>query len=234
MVVALTALVVALSGTALAATSMGNGDQLIKPNSLSGDRLRNHTVTGRQIDLSRLGQVPSAVHAVHAAQAVNAARANNAANAAKLAGLLPSSVVQGGGRVFHAHAILTGAKQIVTIPEIGALDGFYFFDRTLGENVVVLDLTGGKNETGHAVDEVTLDGSDGDTDLVRAAQFPAGASWNDFQFGNPGVHIGLSTPRVFVVQFGWGSGASAHVVTLTCSLFSVTGGGDLALQGTAS
>jgi hypothetical protein len=123
MAIALTALVVALSGTALAATSMMSGDKLIKPNSLSGDRLRRHTVTGQQIALTRLGQVP------------NARRADQAANASKLAGLPPSSFVQGGGHVFSAHAILTSAHQtrIATIPGIGELDGAYFFDGTLGK-----------------------------------------------------------------------------------------------------
>jgi hypothetical protein len=224
MAVAVTALVVALSGTAIAATSMMDGDKLIKPNSLSGDRLRNHTVTRQQIDLSRLGQVPSAT------------RANNAANALKLAGLPPSSFVQGGGHVFNAHTILTSSQErrIATIPGIGELDGSYFFDGTFGENVVSLDLTGGTNHTGHVVDEVTWDALDGDTNGVVASRTAAGKSWTTFEFGNPGTHIGLTAPRVIVVQFAWGSGASAHVVTLTFSLFSVTGGGDIALQGAAS
>jgi hypothetical protein len=224
MVVALTALVVALSGTAVAATSMGNGDNLIKPNSLSGDRLRHHALTGQQIDLSQLGQVPSA------------RRADNAANASKLAGLLPSSFVQGGGQAFKAHTILTSSqkKRIATIPGIGALNGSYFFDHNLGEHAVSLGLTGGTNQTGHAVDEVTWDGLDGDTNGVVAGRTAAGAAWNTFEFGEPATHIGLTAPRVLVVQFASGSGASTHVVTLTVSLFSVTGGADLILQGTAS
>jgi hypothetical protein len=221
--VALTALVVALSGTAVAATSMGDGDKLIKPNSLSGNRLRDHSVTGQQINLSRLGKVPSAI------------RADNAVNAGRLAGLLPGSFVQGGGHVFSAHMVLTTSqeKQITTIPGIGELDGSYFFDGTLGENVVSLDLTGGKNETGHVVDEVTLEETDGGSS-VFTSHTAAGASWTAFEFGNPSTHIIVSTSRVAVVQFAWGSGASARVVSLTFSLFSVTGGADLILQGAAS
>jgi hypothetical protein len=57
------ALVVATSGTAFAAGQLVNGDSLIKRNSLSGDRLRNDTITGKQIKLSSLGQVPSAKNA---------------------------------------------------------------------------------------------------------------------------------------------------------------------------
>lgn len=59
MVVALIALVVALGGTAVAA-GLVNGDSLISQHSLSGNRLRNHTLTGKQINLRKLGTVPSA------------------------------------------------------------------------------------------------------------------------------------------------------------------------------
>lgn len=63
MVVAVTALVVATSGTAVAASQLVNGDHLIRKNSLSGNRLRNHTLTGLQIRLSELGTVPNAKNA---------------------------------------------------------------------------------------------------------------------------------------------------------------------------
>jgi hypothetical protein len=62
MVVAMLALVVALTGTAYAA-GLVNGDKLIKKNSLSGNRLRNHTITGTQVNLNQLGKVPSAKNA---------------------------------------------------------------------------------------------------------------------------------------------------------------------------
>jgi hypothetical protein len=68
MAVAIVALVVAASGTAVAASKLVSGDSLIKKDSLSGNRLRKATVTGRQIKLSSLGQVPSAKHAVNADQ----------------------------------------------------------------------------------------------------------------------------------------------------------------------
>jgi hypothetical protein len=68
MVVAIIALVVAASGTAVAASRLVNGDSLIKRNSLSGNRLHNATVTGKQIKLSSLGQVPSAKTAANAAE----------------------------------------------------------------------------------------------------------------------------------------------------------------------
>lgn len=51
---------IALGGTAFAAVS---GDSLIKKNSLSGNRLKNHTVTGTQVNLGKLGTVPTATNA---------------------------------------------------------------------------------------------------------------------------------------------------------------------------
>jgi hypothetical protein len=80
-VVAMTALVVAASGTAVAATSLVNGDKLIKKHSLSGNRLRNHTLTGTQINLNKLGKVPSAKNADHATSATSATTATSAVSA---------------------------------------------------------------------------------------------------------------------------------------------------------
>lgn len=63
MVVAVIALVVAATGTAVAAGEHVDGDSLIKTGSLSGNRLRDHTLTGLQIKLSKLGRVPIAKNA---------------------------------------------------------------------------------------------------------------------------------------------------------------------------
>lgn len=70
-VVATVALIVALGGTAFARplaqlASLVSGDSIIKKQSLSGNRLRNHTLTGTQINLSKLGTVPNANHANNA------------------------------------------------------------------------------------------------------------------------------------------------------------------------
>ncbi len=62
-VIGVIALVVATSGTAFAAGQLVNGDSLIKKNSLSGDRLRDGSITGKQIKLSSLGPVPTAKNA---------------------------------------------------------------------------------------------------------------------------------------------------------------------------
>ncbi len=78
MVVAILALVVAASGTAVAATKLVNGDSLIKKNSLSGNRLRNRSVTGAKIKVGSFGTVPSATHATSADTATSATNATNA------------------------------------------------------------------------------------------------------------------------------------------------------------
>jgi hypothetical protein len=80
--VAIVALVMAMTGTAVAATSMSSGDKVIKKHTLSGNRLRNHTLTGTQLNLKSLGTVPKAQTAVTA----NSAKVAGTANSAKVAG----------------------------------------------------------------------------------------------------------------------------------------------------
>jgi hypothetical protein len=99
MMVALLALVVALGGTAFAA-ALVTGDKLIKKGSLSGNRLRRHTITGTQVNLRKLGKVPSAkqadsaTSATSAAHATNATNASDATNSGELGGVAASSYVQ--------------------------------------------------------------------------------------------------------------------------------------------
>ncbi len=77
LVVAIVALIVALGGTAIAASKLVSGDKLIKKHSLSGNRLKNHTLTGTQIKVSSLPKVPSAAHADSAGVASSAGTATN-------------------------------------------------------------------------------------------------------------------------------------------------------------
>lgn len=88
MVVALAALVAALGGTAYAVSQI-NG-KLIKKNSLPSNRIKRHSITGGQMNLRKLGKVPSAASSDHAALADSAGiagtanlakNANNADNA---------------------------------------------------------------------------------------------------------------------------------------------------------
>jgi hypothetical protein len=99
MLVAIVALVVAASGTAVAASKLVSGNSLIKKNSLSGNRLKNRSVTGAKIVVGSLGTVPSAAHASTADSATNATNATNAGSAqiAKLTYVTATFAVPGDG-----------------------------------------------------------------------------------------------------------------------------------------
>jgi hypothetical protein len=68
MVVALTALVVALAGTAYAAQTINGG--AIKKQTIGGGKLKKKTLTGFQINTNKLGVVPAAKRAAHTYWAV--------------------------------------------------------------------------------------------------------------------------------------------------------------------
>jgi hypothetical protein len=97
MLVALAALVLALGGTAVAKFGPFKGDKIIKKRSLSGNRLKNHTLTGNQIKLSTLGKVPSA------GSADNATSAGNASNL----GGTPAAAFQRAGDIMTAGVSVT-------------------------------------------------------------------------------------------------------------------------------
>ena len=97
MVVALTALVVSLAGTAYAAQSINGGS--IKKQTIGGGKLKHKTLTGYQINTNKLGIVPSAKRAAHTYWAVvnNPAGPGNAVLArASDAGM---TATEGGGAV---------------------------------------------------------------------------------------------------------------------------------------
>jgi hypothetical protein len=97
MVVALTALVVALAGTAYAAQTINGGS--IKKQTIGGGKLKHKTLTGFQINTNKLGTVPGARRATHTYWAV----VNNPGNPgnATLARASDSTVTaaEGGGAV---------------------------------------------------------------------------------------------------------------------------------------
>jgi len=70
-VIAVLALVVALCGTTMAGYAAGkaSGNSLIKKHSLSGNRLKADSVTGKEVAEGSLGTVPSAANAGSAARA---------------------------------------------------------------------------------------------------------------------------------------------------------------------
>ncbi len=69
MIVALLALVVALGGTAYAATGRINGNAIQKQ-SIGGGKLKKKTLTGYQINVNKLGEVPLARRTTHTFWAV--------------------------------------------------------------------------------------------------------------------------------------------------------------------
>ena len=124
MAIALTALVLAASGSAVAATNLVSGDKLIKKHSLSGNRLRDHAITGRQVNLSKLGKVPSARvadHANTASSAVNALNAVNAANAsnASTLGGQPRAAFEPAADFVRTGLVKLDAGQSITLASFG-------------------------------------------------------------------------------------------------------------------
>jgi hypothetical protein len=104
MLVAIIALVVAASGTAVAASHLVNGDSLIKKDSLSGNRLLNASVTGKKIKLSSLGEVPSA---------------RTAANAEELGGHPASAYALGSSAVAGSGLVTASGGQTVKLASFG-------------------------------------------------------------------------------------------------------------------
>lgn len=93
-VLAILALFAAVGGTATAAETntfsgphRSSGDRLIRKHSLSGNRLRNGTITRRQMNLKLLGKVPSAATADTAQTAGTAQSAGTARTAADASAL---------------------------------------------------------------------------------------------------------------------------------------------------
>jgi hypothetical protein len=173
MVVSLIALVVASSGTAVAATHLVNGDTLIRKGTLSGNRLHKHTLTGTQINMKKLGKVPrarsadtagSAGYASHAASAdtatsavtaTNAANATNAGNAATLGGQPASSFLTAGSRI--------GTNGVVKVPGSAAGNTVTLFSH--GPFTVTLTCTTSGNLTSMEADATSAESNsviDGD------------------------------------------------------------------------
>src|SRR5947209_10069521 len=165
MAVALTALVVAASGTAVAASGLVTGDNLIKPRSLSGNRLRNHSVTGQQVAVGKLGKVASAKKAD---QAFTAGSAQNAVNAqdAQLATSARNASLLGGQ---PASSFLPATDRVGTIGLIklaGTPAGATTTLFTFGPFTVTMTCTKSGSNTSLSV---TATSSEGNSVLARRA-----------------------------------------------------------------
>ncbi len=141
MAVALLALFVALGGTGYAASRI-NGRN-ITDRSISGAKLRHNTLTGTQIDESRLGQVPSAADSdflngrpasayvlADGGTAANARNALTALNADALGGRPPSAFLPAGGKAADADKLdgldssaFAPAGKVLGAGPVGLADG---------------------------------------------------------------------------------------------------------------
>lgn len=97
LIVAIAALVTAASGTAVAASQFVSGDKLIRKDSLSGNRLRAHTITGSQVNLGKLGKVPSAGIADNASELGGLPSSSYLRSGAVISSGLVTSVLWAGG-----------------------------------------------------------------------------------------------------------------------------------------
>jgi hypothetical protein len=173
MVVAIVALVVAASGTAIAAVGVVNGDKLIAKRSLSGNRLRMHTLTGGQIDLKRLGTVLQAKHAATADSATSATSADSATSAT-LAARATSAVSATTAsrltpRAFQDLSLGPGWGLVLTSPGYSSpyVPGFYLdregfvhlrgaVERLSGSSTLIATLPSGARPAGLATSSVTF------------------------------------------------------------------------------
>jgi hypothetical protein len=162
-VIALVALVAAASGTAVAASHLVSGDKLIKKRSLSGNRLRNHTITGTQVNLAKLGKVPSAANADHATNANHATNATNAdhatsattaGNASQLGGQPASAFLSSGSRIGTPGIVKasgTASGNTVTLFTVGPFTVTMTCTKDAGGNVS-LSINGSSSEANSVID----------------------------------------------------------------------------------
>jgi hypothetical protein len=107
-VISIVALVLALGGTATAASRLLNGAK-IKPGSIPGNRLKKDSLTGTQIKEATLATVPSALNAGHATSADSATNAGHATSADSATNAGHATSADGAPPTGAAGGSLTGA-----------------------------------------------------------------------------------------------------------------------------
>jgi hypothetical protein len=183
LIVAVIALVVACTGSAVAATQLVSGDHLIKKDSLSGNRLRDHTLTGLQIKLSDLGTVPTAK------------------NADELGGKPASAYLGGGGGGGGGGANTIGTNGVVKTP--GSANGTTVTLFTSGPFKVTMTCTDDGTNTSSEIDaSSTEDQSDLNGEFADAnTPTDTGADVPPTPDGTPGSLFG-PTPIALVAPSG--------------------------------
>ena len=191
-VVATLALFIALGGTSVAASNLISGSK-IKKHSIPGNRLKKHALTATQVDVAKLGTVPSAAraaaaaHATTADTATHAATTDNATHAATAdtathagdadtVGGKAASAFTGTERfqVGAAESTSPTVQTILSYPDMGLrveTDGKTDFD----QSVVVRNTTA--NQT------LALDGDSGGANIFHGATatLSKGTAWLDSQ-----------------------------------------------------
>jgi hypothetical protein len=254
MVVAVTALLIALGGTASAALGPANGNKLIKKHTLSGNRLKNKTITAAQINLRRLGTVPNATradtassadtatNAVHAASADSATSAGTATSASTATdaghatdsdelGGSPSSAFQ--SRVTGACSANSAVAQVNADGSVGCTNVDFYSGRRvepLNGNDTFLTIPSVAHaislncQAGGANAELINDAS-GTTDVWLAGD----ANYVATNWGAVSTVFSATNGAVF--HLGQGSGAGAKVITITISTHAT--GSNCIFQGSA-
>jgi hypothetical protein len=187
LVVAIIALAVAVSGTALATDRLVSGDSLIRKHSLSGNRLRNESVTRQQIKLSSLGPVPSARNAA------------NAANAGALGGH-PASSFELAANVARSGLVTANGGQTIPLATVGPFtvslqctdDGNGTFDSA----VIVTSSTAGSEALGTQLTPGTPQ-QVSDVGFDSGFQDDAGGTMVDL-VAPPAAYIGYVTNAIFM------------------------------------
>jgi len=106
-----------LGGGAYAASHLGKntvGTRQLKKNAVTGAKVKNQTLTGSDIDLAKLGTVPSAQHAIHA---------DTAGDSTTLQGNGPGAFIHGAGTQLAARLDLNEFEEVplMNLPGFGRL-----------------------------------------------------------------------------------------------------------------
>jgi hypothetical protein len=188
--VAYVALFVALGGTTYAATQLpanSVGTKQLKNGAVTSAKVRPHTLTGKNINLKKLGKVPSASHAD---QATHASTADNAANAAKLGGSSPGAF------------LASSAIQRIDLHQSGCLT-----TTNTGCDVRAFSIDG-------FTAEATCSSAGSGTQVVKITQAPAGSTGGDFGVLSPST--AKADPNSTFASLPWtiisssGSGGNGH------------------------
>jgi hypothetical protein len=115
MCVALAGLFVALGGTTWAAVSLPRnsvGPDQLKSNAVTGPKVKDHSLTGIDINLSRLGVVPTAAQAARAEFSTHATSADSATHAttADASGIAYSTFLETAGQLPSAPTTIVSLK----------------------------------------------------------------------------------------------------------------------------